>query len=200
MNFRAISVSVFFLLLTITFLYCKSNKKEGQADAETTAPLTISGNTDAFNQSFTRLLTAYYSLKDALIEGDTVKVNAAAATVFSNAGSLNINEIKGDSTGMITETAKLFAETINGSAEALMAEKDLEAKRREFNMITDAMWSLTRTVRYEGQKVYYQYCPTALDNSGAYWLSDTNEIRNPYTGNQSPACGEVTDSLDYSNK
>ncbi len=67
-------------------------------------------------------------------------------------------------------------------------------------MLTDAMWSLTRTVRYGGQKVYYQYCPMAFNNKGAYWLSNQREILNPYFGNKMLKCGEVADSVDYSKK
>lgn len=195
---RALTLSAILLIIITAFGSCKSNR-DGEAE-EKAAPLTINGNTDVFNESFTRLLTAYYALKDAFVANDTVKINAAAASVLLNSGGLKISEIKGDSTGMISETAKHFTETINGSADALQAEPDIEAKRREFYMITDAMWSLTRTVRYEGQKVYYHFCQSSLDNSGAYWLSDNKAIRNPYSAENATPCGEVTDSLDYSKR
>jgi Cu(I)/Ag(I) efflux system membrane fusion protein len=31
----------------------------------------------------------------------------------------------------------------------------------------------------------------AFDNKGAYWLSETKEIRNPYFGDKMMTCGEV---------
>jgi len=143
------------------------------------------------------LLTGYYSLKDALVASDTVKANAASRELIVYADSLKISEIQGDSTGMIKETAKTFTSTISGSADALAKEATIEAKRKEFEMISDALWSLTRTVRYDGEKIYYQFCPMAFDNKGAYWLSNQATIRNPYFGDEMLECGKVEDSLDY---
>nr|MBA4168268.1 DUF3347 domain-containing protein [Chitinophagaceae bacterium] len=62
------------------------------------------------------------------------------------------------------------------------------------------LWSLTRTVKFDGQKVYYQFCPMAFKNQGAYWLSDKREIRNPYLSSKMPTCGEIADSVDYSKR
>jgi Cu(I)/Ag(I) efflux system membrane fusion protein len=99
---------------------------------------------------------------------------------------------------MIRETAKSFATNISGSAKTMADEGKIEDKLREFNIITDALWSLTRTVKYGGQKVYYQFCSQALDNMGGYWLSDKIDTDNPYIRTQS--CSEVNDSLDYSTR
>ena len=55
------------------------------------------------------------------------------------------------------------------------------------------------TGRYDGEKVYYQYCPMAFNNKGAYWLSNQSVIRNPYFGNEMLECGKVEDSVDYRN-
>jgi len=197
MNHRAVTLILLVMVAPLVFWHCGSTKKE-ERPADRTAPLTITGATGAFNESFAQLLDTYYSLKEAFVEEDSTKVNAAAKTLQLNSGSLKVEELQGDSTGMIKETAKQFAETIAGSSVALAAEQDMEAKRREFNMITDAMWSLTRTVRYNGSKVYYQYCPMAFDNAGAYWLSNSRQVRNPYFGSKMLSCGEVADSLDYS--
>lgn len=200
MGKRAITFILVLGAIFAIFKFC-NNKPEKNAELEEKQePLALGQNSGTFNQSFTELLTSYYSLKDAFVASDTVKVNAAAAGLIRTADSLKVTEIQGDSSGMIKETATVFAQTISASCNALAAEKDLEAKRKEFEMITDALWSLTRTVQYSGQKVYYQYCPMAFDNKGAYWLSNSREIRNPYFGDKMLKCGEVADSLDYSKR
>ena len=125
-------------------------------------------------------------------------MNASAAQLKQNTDGLNFDEIHGDTSGMIRETAKSFATNISGSAKTMADESKVEDKLREFNMITDALWSLTRTVKYDGQKVYYQFCPQALDNMGGYWLSNKIDTDNPYIRTQS--CSEVNDSLDYSTR
>jgi len=172
--------------------------KGGKNEEPDPKPLAVDKNSGDFNQSYQQLLTGYYNLKDALVASDTVKANAASKELAQYADSLKVNEIMGDSTGMIKETAKTFTGTISGSAVALVQEKNIGAKRKEFEMISDALWSLTRTVRYDGEKIYYQYCPMAFDNKGAYWLSNQSAIRNPYFGDEMLECGKVEDSLDYS--
>ena len=198
MNRSAIVLIVLLLVIVALFRFCNSNPESDAGFKQN--PLGISKNSGTFNQSFNALLFAYYALKDAFIAGDTVKINSASIQVQAGADSLNVNEIQGDSTGMIKETARSFAITISSSAVAIRAEKDLEAGRKELNVITDALWSLTRTVEYAGQKIYYHYCPMAFNNQGAYWLSDSRKILNPYFGNKMLKCGEIRDSIDYSQR
>ncbi|HEX6430064.1 MAG TPA: DUF3347 domain-containing protein [Niastella sp.] len=190
------------IVLVARPFFCNSDKKpaenaENAADAKQ-QPISISQNTDVFNQSFTQLLNAYNNLKNALVASDTGKASAAALALRTAADSLKVNEIKGDSTGVIKETAASFTGTITALAQALAAEKDIKGKRKEFEMMAEPMWSLTRTVQYTGQKLYWQYCPMAFDNKGAYWISYERDIKNPYFGNEMLNCGSVEDSLDYS--
>ena len=189
------------IVLLVRPFFCSGDDKQADKKKDVEQkPLSISENSNAFNQSFTQLLNSYYSLKDALVASDTAKASSAAHAVAKAADGLKVNEIKGDSTGVIKETAKNFTGTITSSAQALAAEKDIKDKRKEFVMIADAMWSLTRTVKYEGEKVYWEYCPMAFNKQGAYWMSNEREIKNPFFGNEMLNCGSVEDSLDYSKK
>ncbi len=52
-----------------------------------------------------------------------------------------VNEIKGDSLGVIKLTAQDYAGTISGSAKGLAGENNIEAKRKEFKMIADALYT-----------------------------------------------------------
>ena len=181
----------------MVFQSCQDKPDQENVSEQKPVPLNISQNSGTFNESFAKLLQTYFSLKDAFINADTVKVNSAANLLVQYSDSLNINELKGDSSGMIRETANYFASTISGSAKVLTGQNNIDDKLREFNMITDAMWGLTRTVKYEGQKVYYQFCPLAFDNTGGYWLSDKIDSDNPYVSDKAKGCSQVNDSLDY---
>jgi Protein of unknown function (DUF3347) len=175
-------------------------KKDAKPEGEKQKPITMQENTGAFNQSYATLLSTYFQVKDALVASDTAKATATALALATAADSLKVTEIQGDSSGKLKEVATVFAGTISGSAKGLAGEQDIKGKRKEFEMIADAMWNLTRSVRYGGQKVYWQYCPMAFDNKGAYWLSNERDIKNPYFGAQMLNCGSVEDSLDYSLK
>jgi hypothetical protein len=194
---RLFSVSLLIIATSFTILSCGgSDKKVAEQKEEPAAPIKASKNSAALNQSFSKLLTSYFEVKDALVASDTAKANEAAATLVLNADSLLVNEIV-DSSGVLKTTATNFAAAVSGSAKGLMGEKDLEAKRKEFQMISEAMYDLTRTIRYDQQKVYHQYCPMAFDNTGAYWLSKEEQIKNPYFGSKMLSCGETRDSLNF---
>lgn len=187
------------VILVARPFFCNSDDKSAEKD-EKQKPLSIAENTDAFNQSFTRLLNAYNDLKNALVASDTGKASAAALTLKTATDSLKVNDIKGDTSGVIKQTALTYTSTITGLAQALAAEKDIKSKRKDFKEIADNIHTLIQTVRYKGQKIYWEYCPMAFDKDGAYWLSYEREIKNPYFGNEMLNCGSVEDSLDYSKK
>lgn len=195
---KKVLIAILLLAVAGFGVYYFFGNKEKKSNEPETQPLAIEKNSGTFNDSYKQLMSGYYDLKDALVSSDSLKANAASKKLLVFSDSLKISEIHGDSTGMIKETAKTFTSTISGSAQALIKEGSLEAKRKEFEMISDALWSLTRTVRYDGEKVYYQYCPMAFNNKGAYWLSSQAVIRNPYFGDEMLECGKVEDSVDYS--
>ncbi|MEJ7738104.1 MAG: DUF3347 domain-containing protein [Chitinophagaceae bacterium] len=165
----------------------------------------ISNHSDTFNQSFEKMLMSYFFLKDALVEYDTLRANAAAKELAYQAENLPLPELA-DSVG--AETAKNYSGTISGSALGLVGETDFGKKKKEFQMISDAMYDLVRTVNFDRQIIYHQHCPMAFnDSEGAYWLSNSRAVINPYLGKKHPkykaamlACGEVTDSLDFSGR
>lgn len=198
MNKRVLLFSLLAVCIFLVFKFCTNKPEQEEVVDQKPAPLSVSRNSGAFNESFSALLQSYYTLKNAFTIADTSKVNSAARQVMQNADGLAISEIQGDTSGMIRETAKSFATNISGSAKSISDENNIQDKLRDFNMITDALWSLTRTVKYDGEKVYYQFCPMALDNMGGYWLSGKIDTENPYIRDKSKACTQVNDSLDYS--
>jgi hypothetical protein len=177
--------------------------KEVKTEEKKDQPLAISKNSGLFNTSFTVLMSSYYSLKDALVNEDTIKADQAAYSLSQRADSLPINQLKADSN--IVLTAQSLAASVGSEAKGLMGETGIEQRRRAFNMLTDELYNLIRVVRYDGEIIYHVRCPIAFKDSGeGYWLSNTNSIVNPYLGRKGPGskgntenCGEVNDSLDF---
>lgn len=191
----------------VRFIACKSDDKQA-VPAQKQVALTMSKNSETFNESFEKLLNGYFALKNALTEYDTAKANATAKELVFFADSLKNSEIKGDTTGAIKATAENYTGTISGSCKGLIGESNLVKKKREFQMISDALYDLIRTVKYDRQKIYHQHCLMAFnDEEEAYWISNSNEVVNPYLGKKHPKyresmlhCGDITDSLDFSKK
>jgi len=46
------------------------------------------------------------------------------------------------------------------------------------------------------QKVYEQFCPMAENNTGAFWLSLQEQIKNPYLGQKMLKCGNVESTIE----
>jgi len=183
-----------------------TDKKENNlAAAPKDKPLTVSKNSAAFNESFEKLLNTYFTLKQGLTDYDTVKANAAARDLITTADGLKINELKGDTTGAIAAVAGNSVQTIDGSAKDLAAAPDLEKKKRAFRTISESLYDLARIVKYDRMVIYHQHCPMAFnDTEEASWLSNSNEVVNPYLGSKHPKykdkmlhCGDITDSLDF---
>lgn len=200
-------IGALFIMSALYGCGCGNNKNKEEKRIEDTKPL-ASQNTAAFNQSFETLLASYDKLKMAFVEYDTVAANAAALQVASTAGDLKIQEIKGDSTGAIKETAASYSAAIGAAAKEIPILGELEKKKRQFQTISDAMYNLVRTVKYDQQKIYRQHCPMAFnDEEEAYWLSTSDQVVNPYLGNKHPKykatmlnCGDLADSLDFRHK
>lgn len=173
-------------------LACNSNNDKVTEEKPQVA-LTKSVNSDAFNASFGKLMTDYFKLKDAFIAEKEADVDALAKALMTDADSLLLGELKADSA--IVGTANTLAKSISGELKGLLGEKKLDEKRQSFRMLSEQLYTLINTVQYDREKVYHQYCPMAFNDEGAYWLSNSDKIQNPYLPKTMLICGEVKDSL-----
>ena len=82
-------------------------------------------------------------------------------------------------TGLADATAK-----IKGS-------KDIASARTHFSSLSTQVIKLTETYKITKAVVYQYYCPMSFNNKGGYWLSETEDIQNPYFGASMLTCGEV---------
>jgi len=205
MKLLATQIALFvYMFLLASLASCGDSDKQTREIPEVNVKSSASTNSDVFNKSFEKLLTSYYSVKDALVDYDTVKANAAAKELAVDVKNLALDEIKNDSTGVIKETAKTYTGSIQDSALVFVGETTIQKKKKAFQKISDDMYDLVRTMRYDRQTIYHQHCPMAFnDDQEAYWLSDSRTIANPYLGKKHPkfkdamvGCGDITDSIE----
>lgn len=202
---KLVLLVILFIVAGLLVYKLLSDKKSVQPPPPDQA-LRISKNTSAFDTAFEGLMNGYFAVKDALVDWDTVRADQAAYLVAAKADSLPVKQLKADSD--IVKTAQSLAVSIVGEAKGFSGETGYEGRRRSFNMMTDELYNLIRTVRYDGQRIYHIRCPMAFgDSAEGYWLSFTPAIVNPYLGNKHPVykakmvgCGEITDSIDFAKK
>ncbi|MFM9735850.1 hypothetical protein, partial [Streptomyces niveiscabiei] len=80
---------------------------------------------------------------------------------------------------------------IAAELKGLLGEKDREEKRKAFQMASEQLYDFIRTVQYDREVVYHEYCPMAFNDQGATWLSNSSDIKNPYLPKKMLHCGEV---------
>ena len=185
-------ISFLFLLLLAA---CGNKDQKAQSANTPDVALTKSANSAAFNKSFSKILVDYYSMKDHFVaESDSASLNQSAKTLKISIDSLPLAELKADS--MLVSTAKSFTEGISAELIGLIGEPTIDAKRRSFQMVSDQLYDLIRTVQYDQAVIFHPYCPMAFNDQGAYWLSNTREIKNPYVPKKMITCGDIKDSID----
>ena len=72
---------------------------------------------------------------------------------------------------------------------------DIEKQRGEFAKFNIAFYKSLKSFGLNKVTAYYQYCPMAEKDKGAYWFSDTEEIKNPYFGDAMLGCGENRETI-----
>jgi len=182
--------------LILVLAACKSSDdKAKEQQAQPQGPLGRSANSEAFNRSFEKLMTDYYSLKDNFIAEKDSGIAQSARSLMVSVDSLQLKELKADTT--IIATALTYTLGISSEIKGLLGEKNIDGKRKSFQMVSDQLYDLIRTVQYDRAVIYHNYCPMAFNDQGANWLSNTSQIRNPYIPKKMITCGEVKDSIDF---
>lgn len=176
------------------FLFLKKSTTE-KVNETVPAPSEVKANSE-FDQQYAEVLKQYDQLKLALVETDASKAKTQAEELAVSAGQISVDDIEGDTEGLLHETATSFKNLVVENAKLIAQNNDIEAQRTQFENLSENIWALTRTVKYQAGKVYLQYCPMAFDNRGANWVSLSEEILNPYFGNKMLRCGEVKDVLN----
>ena len=164
--------------------------------------MVVTRHSAAFNEGMDSLLNAYFALKDAFVEADSLSAKSACKSLIAIADSNRLAELKNDSSG-IYESAIMQLSDVKSNAESLVTQTNLTEMKQDFRMIGESIYPLLKTIHYEGKTLYWQNCPMAFgEDKGANWISNTEEIINPYLGKKHPEfksgmlhCGEVKDSI-----
>lgn len=191
---KKVIIPIVILIALVFTAYLLLFKKKEQSH-EKLSPISVNSS-DSLNGSIDGALQAYFTMKDAFVKSDTALVNSNASAFVIKLDLMKFADTKTDST--IIQLASQIKETISSQAKTIVSTTGIDAKRKIFQTVSDGMFDLLRTVRYNGSTVYQDYCPMAFNNAGAAWLSNSREIVNPYFGEKMLHCGELRDSVSIS--
>jgi membrane fusion protein, copper/silver efflux system len=144
-----------------------------------------------FSQQLATVLTPYLKMKDAFVASNTKSASQESKNFSAALKKLDMNLLKGEA--HINWMEKLNA--MEKISTGILNENDIEKQRALFSDLTNALHDSFKMYTVNGLHAYYQYCPMAFDNKGAYWISREEEISNPYFGEQMLSCGETKETL-----
>ncbi len=143
---------------------------------------------DRFKSQLNTFVDDYLMMKDAFVDSDDDMVDKFAQKALASIKKVDMSLLKGEAHNYWMTLEKLIVKNLNG----IIQMDGIEMKRKHFSVISDKLYNALESYGNPGhQSLYYQYCPMAFNDKGAYWISDKNEIRNPYFGDKMLKCGEV---------
>jgi hypothetical protein len=147
-----------------------------------TAVIAQSGSSIKSEVTFkdTKVETAYNNylqLKDALVASKTDAAKEAAGKLKTSLMAVK------DGKNAMTEATKISNATSLGEM------------RKTFATLSTEMKTIVKAGQLSKGELYLEYCPMANNNTGAYWLSNEKEIKNPYFGDKMLKCGSVKETI-----
>ena len=146
----------------------------------------------AFKQQLAAVLDPYLDLKNALVASNAEQAATAAEQTQQTLEKVDMTLVRGKEHQQWMNYLNTMQELLN----TIKQNATLEAQRTAFAPLSKAFYQSIQQFGVTGLDAYYQYCPMANDNQGAYWLSDTEKIRNPYFGDKMMTCGSVKETIN----
>mgnify|MGYP002379510903 CR=1 FL=1 len=176
----------------ISLSACNSNNQSKETTTTDTTQQ-VQANTDLKSNSPAHdVVTSYLQLKNALAN-DNSKDAATAGSKVQKAME------KVDTASFSADQKKVFADVKDDAiehAEHIAANaNNIEHQREHFETLSKDLYDMVK-VFGNNQPLYQTHCPMYNNNKGAYWLSETKEIKNPYLGAKMSTCGEVKEELN----
>lgn len=160
---------------------------QGNYSMMNSAPVKIIEIPQEFKIQFTNLLEKYFELTNALVQSDAEKAQGGSKAFWMALSAIDVNLLKKNEQEKWIALQKVFSrENI-----AIASTNDLQVQRKHLSKLSDKLIEAVELFGVEKDSVYTTYCPMALDNKGAYWLSLFEGVYNPYFGDTMLNCGEI---------
>ncbi|MBK5213051.1 MAG: DUF3347 domain-containing protein [Flavobacteriaceae bacterium] len=172
------SALIFFAITAFVVSSCKDKAKQTEPEVVTvdnTVQKTYEvAKTEAeFNDPKVKaIFEQYLQVEAGLVNTDAIKT----ATEASKLGLL----LKEQNADEATQTA----------ITAMANSEDIKVQRENFEALSNGIEAMLKDSLKSGT-LYKQYCPMAFNNKGAYWISSSKDILNPYFGDKMLKCGRV---------
>lgn len=135
------------------------------------------------------VVNAYLDIEEALLNE-----NPEAAKDYAQELLNVLKRHEQENMDLQPEVKEMYTKATNvfrtGARNVLFANEMWEV-RSAFSAMGPSAYKLAKIADFSDLSLYYQYCPEAFDNRGAYWLSRTEEIKNPFSSEEMKNCGRT---------
>lgn len=145
----------------------------------------------AFKNQLKKVFDEYLILKDALADDDNSATQKSAAALLNATAKVDMKLLSNQEAH---NHWMLIGKEIKASATSISKTSDIAIQRNHFKYLSAHLIKAVKLFGV-GQEVYEQFCPMADDNKGAYWLSLSKKIKNPYFGKAMSTCGETKTTI-----
>lgn len=133
------------------------------------------------------IVTQYLQIKNGLANDNGNDAAKAGNSFVKSIDKIDKMSFNTDEKNILAD-AKEMAEHIGKNA------NKLEHQREHFEMLSQDMYDLVKIFR-AGQVLYKDFDSMYNNKKGAFWLSETAEIRNPYMGKAMSDSGSITEEI-----
>lgn len=141
---------------------------------------------EKFREQLTAFYRDYIRMKNSFVETNGKKVEKQAKQLQQSLDDINMNLLEHKAHIKWME----YLEIMQRELDIIAGSQNIEKQRNAFVTFNPAFYRALKAFGLSGETAYYQYCPMANNDQGAYWISERKEIRNPYYGDEMMACGE----------
>lgn len=145
----------------------------------------VSTNSGELKGDLTKILNTYFEMNNHLVKDDALgaqKSGGQLEQALQSFKATNLSEEEQKEVNEILESAIENAQHI--------AKSEIDHQREHLVLLSTDIKDLIGIIGTK-QKLYEDYCPMANNNEGAIWISNKEEISNPYMGSSMPKCGKV---------
>ncbi len=146
---------------------------------------------EATRKEMVQVIDAYLQLKDAFVKDDEQATDKAAGLMAEKVAAVVSTKLEGEG----LEAWHNHQEVYEAKLIEMQHIKGLDNKRSYFSHISEIMYCTIKSFGLKHGNLFAIFCPMAFDGKGAYWISDSKTIQNPYFGSKMPTCGEVREEL-----
>jgi membrane fusion protein, copper/silver efflux system len=142
---------------------------------------------DRFTDQLTNFVNQYFELKNSLVKSDFQLSKSTANKLEASLNNIDMKLVEGEAHNSWME----YYQAMKNQIGLFLKANDIENQREVFSSLSNQLIEAAEVFRLNFEIVYVAYCPMAFNDKGAFWLSEFEEIRNPYFGDDMLECGEV---------